>query len=499
VTSLFTTFLNMSLTAGYVALAVIIICFLLHKLKLPTIFAYVLWLAVGFRLAVPVSFSSKFSLLGLLNPAAAGLGTMEYIPSDLGYMHAPAINSGIGSLNSAVNSLLPPANPEGSINPMQFVMDFAALIWLAGIVILLVYSLISYGRILFRVRDATLVRDHIFESDRIAIPFVCGLFRPRIFVPLGMEKNRLNYILAHEQTHIRRLDFVVKPLAFLLLIVHWYNPLMWVSFQLMSKDMEMSCDERVLKQMDGVTKSGYASALLDLSLQNSGLPMGSTLAFGESHIKSRIKNILAYKKPNIRVTGVTLLITGILFAAFAANPAYSVKSPAQLPPAAATSYDFQRMLANKTPYIGDSSKVIALIDAMSWPAGVTRETIELQTANPPYGLHIHLKMTDAAAIKTQGAIDTGFLYPQSVLLFSLIDSLDVIQLTLLDYTGDFDGASYSVTFTRESVEQQLGNSINSYSYSESTLRELLELTQARQETSEAPQQIRQETIQAEWN
>lgn len=133
------------------------------------------------------------------------------------------------------------------------------------------------------VRTATLVRDNIFETDRIDSPFVCGFIKPKIYVPINLPEQELSYILAHEQTHIRRLDYLVKPFAFLVLIIHWFNPIMWLSFALMSKDMEMSCDESVIRRMGSDRKASYSNSLLSLAVKRSGLLVGSPLAFGESH------------------------------------------------------------------------------------------------------------------------------------------------------------------------------------------------------------------------
>ena len=293
---MFTTILNMSITASYVAIGVILIRILLRKA--PKFFSCALWAVLLFRLICPLSFSTSFSFLGMLNvDSKNNAGMLEYVPKDIGFMQTPTVQSGIGNLDSIVNSSLPHSAPIASVNPMQIWMNVLSLIWLAGIVVLLSYSVISYIKIKRQLLTATLVKDNIYESDQIGTAFVCGFIHPKIYVPLGVGEADLSYILEHERTHIRRRDYLIKPLSFFALILHWFNPLMWLSFALMSRDMEMSCDESVLQKMSQDAKGGYSSSLLSLSVKRKGLFTANPLAFGESHVKARIKNILNYKKP----------------------------------------------------------------------------------------------------------------------------------------------------------------------------------------------------------
>lgn len=312
--ALFTAVLNMSITASYVAVGVMIVRLLLKKA--PKIFSYVLWIAVFFRLVCPFAFTSVFSFLRLINPS----GMPDYVPRDLGLMQEPAVNFGIDSLTGAVNASLPPATPMASVNPLQIWLAALSSIWLAGILILLIYSIISYAKIKNRLKTATLVRDNIFETDQIGTAFLCGFINPRIYIPAGVNQADLSHILLHEQTHIRRRDYLIKPLAFLALILHWFNPLMWLSFALMSRDMEMSCDESVLRQLGGGGKSGYSSSLLSLSIKKDGFLAANPLAFGESHVKARIKNVLNYKKPTFWVILICALAVTAAVIGFTANP-----------------------------------------------------------------------------------------------------------------------------------------------------------------------------------
>ncbi|HZK56758.1 MAG TPA: DUF5301 domain-containing protein [Clostridia bacterium] len=316
---LFTTILNMSITASYVAVGVILVRLLLSKT--PKIFSYALWAVVLFRLISPFSFATAFSFLGLLNVNSQhNAGVLKYVSLDTGAIQAPTIQSDIGGLESIVNSSLPPAAPVATVNPMLIWMNVFSLIWLVGIVVLLFYSVTSYIKTKRQLLTATLVKDNIYESDQIGTAFVCGFIHPKIYVPAGVRDTDLSYILEHEGTHIRRKDYLIKPLAFLALILHWFNPLMWLSFGLMSRDMEMSCDESVLQRMSPDAKGSYSRALLSLSVKRSGLFVANPLAFGESHLKARIKNVLNYKKPVFWVVIASIVVltgTGI---ALLSNP-----------------------------------------------------------------------------------------------------------------------------------------------------------------------------------
>jgi len=275
---MFTTILNMSITASYVAIGVIFVRILLKKV--PKIFSYTLWSVVFFRLIFPFSFTTTFSFLGLLNVNSQNTeGVLEYVSHDIGLRQIPTVQSSINSFDSAANSSLPLATPIASVNPMQIWMNLLSLIWIAGIVVLLSYSVLSYLKIKRKLLTATLVKDNIYESDQISTAFVCGFIQPKIYVPVGVRGADLSYVLEHERTHIRRKDYLIKPVAFFVLILHWFNPLIWLSFALMSRDMEMSCDESVLQKMGQDAKGGYSNALLTLSVKRSGHFAASPLAF----------------------------------------------------------------------------------------------------------------------------------------------------------------------------------------------------------------------------
>ncbi|HEY5584591.1 MAG TPA: M56 family metallopeptidase [Ruminiclostridium sp.] len=468
-TNLFTTILNMSLTASYVILAVIIIRLLFKKV--PKIFSYVLWLPVLLRLVAPINLKSNFSFFSFLKfNSQTNTGTFEYIPNNIGSVQNPTVDFGINIINNAANTLRTPATPMVSVNPMQIVMEISGIIWIAGIAILLFYSIISYLKVINNVRTATLVKDNIFETDRVTTPFVFGFIKPKIFIPTRMNENELSYILIHEQTHIKRLDYLIKPFAFLVLVVHWFNPLIWLSFALMSKDMEMSCDESVLKKLGDDIKGSYSNSLLSLSVKRSGLLTGSPLAFGESNIKSRIKNILNYKKPAIWVVIAAIAITAVLIVVFTANPKNEQAPKTTIYQA----YNLKALVANKTQYVGNNGKVIALIDAMPLPEGIVRDIVELQTANKPYGITINLVMKDSSSVLVQGAISGDAFYRNSILLFSLIDNVDIINYKFSDNAGNYDGESHYYTYSREITEKLMDGDVRLYAVSTDSLKKFID-------------------------
>ena len=464
---LFTTVLNMSITASFVAIGVIFARLILKKM--PRIFSYALWSAVLMRLVFPVSFTSTFNFLSVIKPGMQQTsGALAYVPYNMGLMQIPGIDVGVNGINKAVNSSLPQAVLTASVNPMQIVRAILSIVWVVGVALLILYSVISYLKVINNVKTSTLVRDEIFETDRIVTPFVCGFIKPKIYIPTDISQNELSYILAHERVHIKRLDYLIKPFAFLVLSIHWFNPLMWFSFFLMSKDLEMSCDESVLKISGDETRANYSQSLLALATGKRQLLSGSPLAFGESNAKARIKNVLNYKKPPFWVVVAALIATVALVVLFTANPKNDLVATTNVH----SGYKTETLMANKTLYVGDNSKVVALIDAMPLPAGVVRDSVKLQTSATPYGITIHYTVSDLGGRKNDSS------YRNAILLFSLVDNVDVINCEIFDNT-DKDKASYTTststfTYTREMAEQLMGGDVRHYASNTDTIITLID-------------------------
>jgi len=326
-TALFISILNMSITASVVALAVMLVRIPLKKA--PKIFSYVLWGVVLFRLICPVSFESPISFIPfnddpIQTPIRLDPVERSVIEDNVSFgsaldaaYHAvgDALNGGLGSITVYTDSA-----PEGyrQAYHSEVWLIFGSYIWTFGITVLLLYAVITYVRLKRRVYYATLVRDNVYETDKINTPFVLGFIRPKIYMPLGIDPTQQEYIFCHEQTHIRRRDYLIKPFAFIILALHWFNPIIWVSYFLMSKDMEKSCDEAVLKKTDVDIRDIYSSSLLNLSIKKTSLL--SPLAFGESDVKSRVKNVLDFKKPSRVVIVAAIALVVVLSIGFALNP-----------------------------------------------------------------------------------------------------------------------------------------------------------------------------------
>ena len=282
---LFLTILNMSFNGAF---AVVIICLarLLIK-RAPKIISYCLWAVAGLRLVSPFSIESVYSL----NPFKARI-----IPQDIASQPALSIDSGIPFINNAVISILPKSNSMNpSANPLRLWTALGSCLWLVGAAVMLAFCVALYFRLKHKMASAIRIEGNLYETDGIQSPFVLGVLKPKIYIPLNLSEHEREYIILHERTHIRRHDYIIKLAAYFILCLHWYNPLVWAAFLLMGLDLEMSCDERVLKELGGGFNKDYSMSLLSMAAGRRVIS-GSALAFGEDGVKKRIKNALRYRK-----------------------------------------------------------------------------------------------------------------------------------------------------------------------------------------------------------
>lgn len=319
---------NMSLTASVVILAVLAVRLLLRRA--PKVFSYALWAVVLFRLLCPVSVTSAVSLLGALGAPAqertAVTSVVEYVPADIVRNMAPAVTPlpqepfpaepGENIVSTAPSVTQPAAAPA---SPLSGPVAVLTLTWLTGIALLLLYSVVSLLRLRRRLVGAVRLEDNIYLADHIPSPFVMGLFRPKIYLPSTLTETERGYILRHEQYHLRRRDHVVKLLSFLALCVHWFNPLVWAAFILAGKDMEMSCDEAVVRELGEDIRADYSASLLSLATGRR-IVAGMPLAFGEGDTGGRIRNLLNWKRPQPWIIAVCAVVCVGLIALCAANP-----------------------------------------------------------------------------------------------------------------------------------------------------------------------------------
>ena len=320
---LFLSILNMSVTASYVIVIVMLIRLLLKKA--PKYISYALWAVVGFRLVLPFSFESVFSLLPFReNPIPQTLALGEEVPFTSALDAAlnaagDAANGGIGTVTVHLGRTSDGYPVTTKAYNSQVWLVFGSYLWLIGIAALLFYSILSIVLLKRHLKGAMIYKDSIYEACNLKTPFVLGFFRPKIYIPSGLTPEEKSYVILHEQTHITRMDHMVKLLAFLILCIHWFNPLVWIAFMMMTSDMEMSCDEKVLQKMGSNVKKAYSNSLLSLAMDKR-IFNGSPLAFGEGNVKRRIKNVLNYRRPSLWVTVSAVIVLIGVSIGLMANP-----------------------------------------------------------------------------------------------------------------------------------------------------------------------------------
>lgn len=310
--------LNMGITAGYCMMIVLVLRIFLRKQ--PKIYSYVLWAAVFFRLACPVSLQSTLSILRVkTNPVPQEIRIPEVTQIANEAVPEGVMANGNGIWNEPVQDPSPTAAAAVSGSLVQEILAAAVVLWIVGFSLLLLYSTWSYIRLRLQLRDAVLVEEGVYEKEEITTPFVAGWRRPEIFLPPDMEEQNRRFVLEHEKTHIRRRDYLVKQAAFLVCCVHWFQPAAWISFYLMCRDMEMSCDEYVIQKFGSDIRKPYSAALLSLS-SGRKIILGSPLAFGESGIRSRIVNVLRYKKRSVWTGIVMIILIAAVMTGLVLNP-----------------------------------------------------------------------------------------------------------------------------------------------------------------------------------
>lgn len=313
---LFLSLLHMSLTASYCIFAVLLIRFLLQKA--PKKYSYYLWSVVAFRLCCPVSFSSALSLFNIKYLPLADAwyaGTSEfYGPSSFAAVEPAASWPDTSTALTGTAGLISALENAVSI----WSIPLAAL-WFIGASALVTCGFISYIRLAGKLRTAIRLKDNVFQSEYVYSPFILGLAHPKIYIPFHLDGQTLHYVLRHENYHLQRHDHILKTAAFLLLAVHWFNPLCWLSFHFFCRDMEMSCDEHVLAQEEN-TSGDYSDALLSFALRRR-FPSPGPLAFGETDIRKRILHILNWKRPRFMASLLSAAVCLAVIFVCAADPA----------------------------------------------------------------------------------------------------------------------------------------------------------------------------------
>ena len=301
---------NMSISAGWLVLAVLAIRLILKKA--PKWVNVLLWGIVAVRLICPFSIESALSLIP----------STETISPEIMMDWTPEISTGIDSLDQIVNPVISTSfapQEMASANPLQILIPVAANLWFLGLLILLAYTAISYLTLRHKLRTAVILRDNIFQCETVSSPFVLGILKPRIYLPYAMDGKNLIYVVAHEKAHIRRKDHWWKPLGFLLLTVYWFNPLMWVAYILLCRDIELACDEKVIAELENGQRADYTQALVSCAV-NRRMIAACPLAFGEVGVKDRVKSILNYRKPAFWIIVTALVACGVVAVCFLTDP-----------------------------------------------------------------------------------------------------------------------------------------------------------------------------------
>lgn len=303
---------NLSVSASFLVLAVLFLRLLLKKA--PKWSICLLWGLVGLRLVFPFSIESVFSLI----PSA------ETVSPDIVYEAEPTIDSGIEMVDHIINPILiqtfaPSQETVTSINPMQVFLAIATVVWLIGMLAMIAYMLVGYIRLRLRLRTAVKWEDNVYQSESVSSPFIFGTVCPRIYLPFAMDETEMTHVLAHERAHLRRLDHLTKPFAYLILAVYWFNPLLWFSYVLLCRDIELACDEKVVREMDADAKKAYSMALLKCSM-NQKTRLACPLAFGEVGVKERVQNVMHYKKPTFWIIMIAVIAVIVTAVCFLTNP-----------------------------------------------------------------------------------------------------------------------------------------------------------------------------------
>lgn len=466
---------------------------------------YLLWGIVALRLLCPVMLPSQFSIFNIfdnrnivrpenesniviplesldkfenskefqVNETTNSTDVSVVLPYE---ENIPLINSDIGS-EYAGNDLPMQTNPIQTETAANMItVTFPFLFWLSGVGILFVYGSVSYWQLKRKLRFATKLEGGVFESEQIVSPFVFGVLKPVIYLPLELAEKEREYVLAHERYHIKRRDYLIKLAAYGLLSVYWFHPLVWVSFYLMSRDMEMSCDEQVIKTLEFNERKEYSTLLLSFA-SGKRFPLPSPLAFGENDVKNRIKQILNYKSPTL--WGILAAIILVVIVAVCCLTDAKEDADESLLTEQLGDFNFlsdkdvkllsEKLFERKTPYIGDVSANGKLLNAIFEPLKISGwNGSELQTRMDPYWISLTFDTKP----------NDGKMWQASAIFLALVENANEVRWSFYNE----DGALTTYYVTVDSVNEKLnGVDIKAYSESEEKIAELWKLLEKTRE------------------
>lgn len=436
--SLFTSVLEISWQAGLIALAVMAVRPLLRRA--PRRAVCMLWLLVALRLLLPARLTVE-SPVSLQQPESPPIQAYQELrQQEKAYVSAPPEQR---------SEMAGPAAAQGFA-----LLDQLPAIWLTGVGCMALYMALSLLRMRWRLRAAPRIQDNVYRCTDWSTPFVLGVLAPRIYVPETVSEQDFPQVLAHERCHIRRWDHVWKPLAFLLLAVNWFNPVLWAAYVLLGRDMERACDEMVLKNADAAQRAAYSRALVACAAQPK-MAAVCPLAFGEVAVKERVKNVLNYKKPALWAVILLVVAAAIIGACLLTKPGY--KNVGTL--------DAEKLFALRTEYVGDNAAVSGILDALGFrAAGAAGDgqaytySFEVETASEPYGVVVRYAF--AGALPQRTAEWNREMARRGYLALALIDNAEWLRwedvgaegetpVSGTVYAGDYVAADYNAV--RESA------------------------------------------------
>ena len=432
---LFDTVLELSWQAGLIALAVMAVRLVLRK-KASRRALCMLWALVALRLLLPVSLTveSPVSLQAEEAPVSRVYHAMQEARTSVPEEAAPAPAESSGAAAAVV-----PTEPAAEPVTLRTFARWLPWIWVIGMGCMAAYMLLSFIWMRLTLRRAEHIRDNVYRCTQWSTPFVLGIIAPCIYVPESVSEEDLPQVLAHERCHIRRWDHVVKPFAFLLLAVNWFNPVLWAAYVLLGRDMENACDEMALKNADAAQRAAYSRALVSCAAQPK-MAAVFPLAFGEVAVKERVKNVLGYKKPAIWAAVILAAAAVVIGVCLLTKPSY--KNVGTL--------DAEKLFALRTEYVGDNSAVGAILDALGLPEmGDTADSdtyaysIRLDTNREPMGVTVCYAF--AGDVPERSAEWNRQMAQRGYIAMALIDNIDWFRWTDIDQAGTshVTGAVYS--------------------------------------------------------
>ncbi len=433
---LFDTVLELSWQAGLIALAVMAVRLVLRK-KASRRALCMLWALVALRLLLPVSLTveSPVSLQAEEAPVSRAYHAMQEARTSVPEEAAPA-----PAESSGAAAVIVPTEPAAEPVTLRTFARWLPWIWIIGMGCMAAYMLLSFIWMRLTLRRAEHIRDNVYRCTQWSTPFVLGIIAPCIYVPESVSEEDLPQVLAHERCHIRRWDHVVKPFAFLLLAVNWFNPVLWAAYVLLGRDMENACDEMALKNADAAQRAAYSRALVSCAAQPK-MAAVCPLAFGEVAVKERVKNVLGYKKPAIWAAVILAAAAVVIGVCLLTKPSY--KNVGTL--------DAEKLFALRTPYVDNNSAVGAILDALGFR--------ELGSSGADYGYAVHLNTDKEPMGITVLYTYEGAVPQRSEERYRQIAMRGYIALALIDNAEWFSWQEHGADGTSNKADSTVSDSL----------------------------------------